>query len=148
MKRATIDVYLVMNQELTTVSIDFIFFLNYAIFQTYLLFYFSLLHVTLKNVDFFLVKTRQDSCTENLSILIGVCVVLCISVVVNGCTITWILRHNWCKQRDVTRQKTTGDSHSNDFVLQQGIYETTEDNAGYQELGQVSEPSHYDQLRT
>lgn len=53
MKRATIDVYLVMNQELTTVSIDFIFFLNYAIFQTYLLFYFSLLHVTLKNVDFF-----------------------------------------------------------------------------------------------
>lgn len=37
-KRATIDVYFVVNQELTTVSIDFIFFLNYAIFQTYLLF--------------------------------------------------------------------------------------------------------------
>ncbi|XP_065945076.1 scavenger receptor class F member 2 [Magallana gigas] len=94
------------------------------------------------------IKPRQDSCTENLSILIGVCVILCISVLVNGCTITWILRHNWCKQRDVTRQKSKGDSHSNDFVSQQGIYNTAEDNAGYQELGQVSGPSHYDQLRT
>lgn len=45
------------------------------------------------------------------------------------------------------RQKTNGDSHSNDFVSQQGIYDTAEDNAGYQELGQVSGPSHYDQLQ-
>lgn len=45
------------------------------------------------------------------------------------------------------RQKTNGDSHSNDFVSQQGIYDTAEENAGYQELGQVSGPSHYDQLQ-
>lgn len=64
------------------------------------------------------------------------------------CIFCRILRHNWCKQRDVTRQKSKGDSHSNDFVSQQGIYNTAEDNAGYQELGQVSGPSHYDQLRT
>lgn len=58
-----------------------------------------------------------------------------------------ILRHNWCEQRDVTRQKSKGDSHSNNFVSQQGIYDTAEENAGYQELGQVSGPSHYDQLQ-
>lgn len=93
------------------------------------------------------IKPMQDSCSENLSILIGVCVVLSISVVVNGCTIAWILRHIGCKQRDVTRQKTKGDSHSNDVVSQQEIYDTAEDNAGYQELGQISGPSHYDQLQ-
>ncbi|XP_052692845.1 multiple epidermal growth factor-like domains protein 10 [Crassostrea angulata] len=93
------------------------------------------------------IKPRQDSCTENLSILIGVCVILCISVLVNGCTITWILRQTGCKQRGVTQQRTKGDSHSNDFVSQQGIHYTAEDNAGYQELGQVSGPSHYDQLQ-
>lgn len=93
------------------------------------------------------IKPMQDSCLENLSTLIGVCVILSISVVVNGCTITWILRHIGCKQRDVTRQKTKGDSHSNDVVSQQEIYDTAEDNAGYQELGQISGPSHYDQLQ-
>lgn len=60
-----------------------------AIFQTYLLFFIlRCWMLTMSNVDF-TVKPMQDSCTENLSFLIGVCVVLCISVVVNGCTITW-----------------------------------------------------------
>lgn len=37
----------------------------------------------------FTVKQWQDSISENKFILIGVTVILCISVAVNCCTITW-----------------------------------------------------------
>lgn len=88
-KRATIDVYLVMNQELTTVSIDFIFFFKLRNISNISIILFFVVTCNIEKCLDFTVKPMQDSCTENLSILIGVCVVLCISVVVNGCTITW-----------------------------------------------------------
>lgn len=41
-----------------------------------------------------------------------------------------------CKQRDVTWEMTKTDS--NDCVANQGICDTAEDNAGYQDLSQLS----------
>uniref|UniRef100_A0A8W8P3H3 F5/8 type C domain-containing protein n=1 Tax=Magallana gigas TaxID=29159 RepID=A0A8W8P3H3_MAGGI len=92
-------------------------------------------------------KLLQDSTSENKIILIGVIVILCISVAVNGCTITWILRHKACKPRNVPQQETKTDSQTNNLAAQQRIYETTDDNAEYQELGHVSRTSLYDQLQ-
>lgn len=88
-KRAMIDVYLVVIRELTTVSIDF--YLKKKPLNSKHIYYYLFFDVGCKQRKLFRfkVKPRQDSCTEILSILIGVCVVLCISVVVNGCTITW-----------------------------------------------------------
>lgn len=40
-----------------------------------------------------------------------------------------------------------GKNDLNDFVAQQGTFDMAEDNAGYQELSQLSGPSHYDQLQ-
>lgn len=47
------------------------------------------LHVDSEICLAFIVKLLQDSTSENKIILIGVIVILCISVAVNGCTITW-----------------------------------------------------------
>lgn len=82
--------------------------------------------------------------TENGTSLYVVIAVLCISLVVHICTITWILRNNACKRRDLNQQKKR---KVTDSISTPRIYDTAEDNAGYQELGQLSGPSHYDQLQ-
>lgn len=54
-----------------------------------------------------------------------------------------ILRQRVCKTRE-KKQKTKNDkSASNE---RPGIYDTVGENGGYQELGYVSGPSHYDRL--
>lgn len=79
--------------------------------------------------------------------LYGVSAVLCISIVVNGCTITWILRQRLCKRQEETRRNKSDESPNNDSIPHIGIYDIPEDNAGYQELSHVTGRSHYDQLQ-
>lgn len=92
------------------------------------------------------VKQSQVPSTENRSSLYVVIAVLCISLVVNICTITWILRNNVFKRRNELQKNTKNKSNS-DFVSTPGIYDTAVDYDKYQELGQLSGPSHYDQLK-
>lgn len=58
-----------------------------------------------------------------------------------------ILRYKACKPRNVPQQETKTDSQTNNLAAQQRIYETTDDNAEYQELGHVSRTSLYDRLQ-
>lgn len=84
--------------------------------------------------------------SEYKFILYGVSAVLCISIVVNGCTITWILRQR-LRKRQLTRGSKSDDSPNNDPTPHTGIYDIPDDNAGYQELSHVTGRSHYDQLQ-
>lgn len=84
--------------------------------------------------------------SEYKFIFYGVSAVLCISIVVNGCTITWILRQR-LRKRQLTRGSKSDESPNNDPTPHTGIYDIPEDNAGYQELSHVTGRSHYDQLQ-
>nr|XP_034322834.1 cell death abnormality protein 1 [Crassostrea gigas] len=97
---------------------------------------------------------NQDTCTryckqssvpntENRPSLYVVITALCISLLVNIFTITWIFRNNACKRHDIIQEETK----DTDTISTPGIYDTEEENTGYQELGQLSEPSHYDHLQ-
>lgn len=57
-----------------------------------------------------------------------------------------ILRSNVFKRQNESQKNTTNKSNS-DFVSTPGIYDTAVDNDRYQELGQLSGSSHYDQLK-
>lgn len=97
---------------------------------------------------------NQDTCTryckqssvpntENRPSLYVVITALCISLLVNIFTITWIFRNKACKRQDVNAEE----KKDTDSIYTPGIYDTAEENAGYHELGQLSGPSHYDQLQ-
>eukprot|EP00105_Crassostrea_gigas_P008584 XP_011423194.1 PREDICTED: cell death abnormality protein 1 [Crassostrea gigas] len=88
-------------------------------------------------------KQSQVPNTDNRSSLYVVITVLCISLLVNIITITWTFRNKACKRQDVNQEK----KKDTDTISTPGIYDTTEENAGYQELGQLSRPSHYDHLQ-
>ncbi|XP_065941961.1 multiple epidermal growth factor-like domains protein 6 [Magallana gigas] len=81
--------------------------------------------------------------TEHMSSLYAVITVFCISLLVNIFTITWIFRNKACKSQDVNQEE----KKDTDSISTPGIYDTAEENAGYQELGQLSGPSHYDHLQ-
>eukprot|EP00105_Crassostrea_gigas_P039592 XP_019923740.1 PREDICTED: cell death abnormality protein 1 [Crassostrea gigas] len=81
--------------------------------------------------------------TENKSSLYVVITVLCISLLLNIFTITWIFKNNACKRHDVNQEE----KKDTDTISTPGIYDTAEENAGYQELGQLSGQSHYDHLQ-
>eukprot|EP00105_Crassostrea_gigas_P001617 XP_011413858.1 PREDICTED: multiple epidermal growth factor-like domains protein 10 [Crassostrea gigas] len=81
--------------------------------------------------------------TENRSSLYVVITVLCISLLLNIFTIIWIFRNKACKRHDVNQ----GKKKDTDTISTPGIYDTAEENAGYQELGPLSGPSHYDHLQ-
>lgn len=57
-----------------------------------------------------------------------------------------ILRHRQHKGQKVTRGKESDESGNIDSNHHTGIYDIPEDTTGYQELGQVTGPSHYDQI--
>lgn len=85
----------------------------------------------------------EDRNSRNISIIKTVIAFLCISLFIHGCSIIWILRQRVCKTRE-KKQKTKNDkSASNE---RPGMYDTVGENGGYQELGYVSGPSHYDRL--
>ncbi|XP_065922235.1 delta and Notch-like epidermal growth factor-related receptor [Magallana gigas] len=81
--------------------------------------------------------------TENMSSLYVVITALCISLLVNIFTIIWIFRNKACKRQDVNQEK----KKDTDSISIPGMYDTADENAGYQELGQLSGPSHYDHLQ-
>ncbi|XP_065922372.1 uncharacterized protein [Magallana gigas] len=81
--------------------------------------------------------------TENRSRLYVVITVLCISLLLNIFTITRIFRNKACKRHDVNQEE----KKDTDTISTPGIYDTAEENAGYQELGQLSGPSNYDHLQ-
>ncbi|XP_065945112.1 uncharacterized protein [Magallana gigas] len=89
----------------------------------------------------------KDSNLKILSILYGVIAALSISLIVNGYMIIWISIQNKCKGQDVKQEAMSCNSPPQDFILNQEIYEAVEDNAEYQEMGQPSGSSHYDQLQ-
>uniref|UniRef100_K1PLW3 EGF-like domain-containing protein n=1 Tax=Magallana gigas TaxID=29159 RepID=K1PLW3_MAGGI len=62
----------------------------------------------------------------------------------NGdCLVGKIFRNKACKRHDVNQ----GKKKDTDTISTPGIYDTAEENAGYQELGPLSGPSHYDHLQ-
>ncbi|XP_061180691.1 multiple epidermal growth factor-like domains protein 10 [Saccostrea echinata] len=77
--------------------------------------------------------------------LYGVVSTLCLSLALNIFLLIWISRNRVCKgmcqEEKSTKQLSTEHSKPNTE-----IYDKVEDNAGYQELGQISQPSHYDKL--
>lgn len=58
-------------------------------------------------------------------------------------TLYRILRQKICNARVREQNTKSGKSASNE---RPGMYDTVGDNSGYQELGYVSEPSHYERL--
>nr|XP_034310672.1 uncharacterized protein LOC105333550 [Crassostrea gigas] len=101
------------------------------------------------NFSFSTPEKLQDSNSDNLSILYGVIAVLCICLVVVGCLIAWIIRSGACKRPKETREVTNARSPPGDLMSRPDTYDTVDDacNTAYQELGQISSPSNYDQLR-
>lgn len=63
--------------------------------------------------------------------------------------ITRCIRSGACKGPKVTREVNIARSPPGDFMSRPDTYDTVDDacNTAYQELGQISSPSNYDQLR-
>lgn len=109
-------------------------------------------HANCKNCDsktgqFISCEKLKDSNLKILFILYGVIAALSISLIVNGYMIIWISIQDKCKGQDVKQEAMSCNSPPQDFILNQEIYEAVEDNAEYQEMGQPSGSSHYDQLQ-
>lgn len=62
---------------------------------------------------------------------------------------TRIIRSGACKRPKGTREVTNARSPPGDLMSRPDTYDTLDDacNTAYQELGQISSPSNYDQLR-
>lgn len=62
---------------------------------------------------------------------------------------TRIIRSGACRRPKVTREVNNARSPPDDFMSRSDTYNTVDDacNTAYQELGQISSPSNYDQLR-
>lgn len=60
-----------------------------------------------------------------------------------------IIRSGACKRPKETREVTNARSPPGDLMSRPDTYDTLDDacNTAYQELGQISSPSNYDQLR-
>uniref|UniRef100_K1QFY3 Tyrosine-protein kinase receptor Tie-1 n=1 Tax=Magallana gigas TaxID=29159 RepID=K1QFY3_MAGGI len=71
--------------------------------------------------------------------------VLCDKACNQGCNVNnhRIFKNNACKRHDVNQEE----KKDTDTISTPGIYDTAEENAGYQELGQLSGQSHYDHLQ-
>lgn len=100
-----------------------------------------------KTGQFISCEKLKDSNLKILFILYGVIAALSISLIVNGYMIIWISIQDKCKGQDVKQEAMSCNSPPQDFILNQEIYEAVEDNAEYQEMGQPSGSSHYDQLQ-
>ncbi|XP_061192888.1 multiple epidermal growth factor-like domains protein 10 [Saccostrea echinata] len=78
--------------------------------------------------------------------LYGVISTLCLSIALNIFSAIWIFRNRACngqnQEKKNKKQLSTEQTTSNTE-----IYDKVEDNAGYQELCQISQPSNYDKLR-
>ncbi|XP_061180786.1 uncharacterized protein LOC133189430 [Saccostrea echinata] len=91
-------------------------------------------------------QSSEKNSNSNLttSALYGVTAVLFISIFLNIFLIVRNVRHTIYKRqnsKDVQKQQDqTQDQNTT-------TYDRVEDNAGYQELGQLSQPSHYDLLK-
>lgn len=57
------------------------------------------------------------------------------------------MRQRIHKRQKGPRDKKSNESANNDSITNPEIYDTLGDNAEYQELGQVTGPSHYDQIQ-
>ncbi|XP_061192787.1 multiple epidermal growth factor-like domains protein 10 [Saccostrea echinata] len=77
--------------------------------------------------------------------LYGILAILCLSVMLNI-----ILIFRSCRNK-VRKEQNQLEKHTNRFSTElttrnTELYDKVDDSAGYQELGQLSQPSHYDQL--
>lgn len=88
-------------------------------------------------------KELEDLNSRNISIIYAGIAFLCISLSIHGCCIFWILRQKICNARVREQNTKSGKSASNE---RPGMYDTVGENSGYQELGYVSGPSHYERL--
>ncbi|XP_062605893.1 multiple epidermal growth factor-like domains protein 10 isoform X2 [Saccostrea cucullata] len=87
---------------------------------------------------------HPDQSTPCCSYLYGVLAILCLSLILNIFLIFRSYRNKRNKRKNHKEKNTKVNSQEN--ILNTEIYDKVEDNAGYQELGQLSQPSHYDKL--
>ncbi|XP_062602381.1 protein draper-like [Saccostrea cucullata] len=91
------------------------------------------------------ISSDSDTTSQCYPTLYGVVSTLCLSLVLNIVFVIWNCRKNTCKGtcRETNNKKQRSIEHTKPNTE---IYDKVEDNAGYQELGQISRPSHYDKL--
>ncbi|XP_062610076.1 multiple epidermal growth factor-like domains protein 10 [Saccostrea cucullata] len=79
------------------------------------------------------------------SYLYGVVTALCLSVVLHIFCVIWNCRKRTCNGM-CQKKKNTKQTSTEHTKPKTEIYDKVEDNAGYQELSQISQSSHYDKL--
>ncbi|XP_065922179.1 uncharacterized protein [Magallana gigas] len=91
-------------------------------------------------------KKLKESNFETMLILYGTIAALCVSLIANGFMIKWNLRRDQCKGQDVKPKAMNKTFPLQDTISPQNMYDTVGDNTKYEDLGQLSGSSHYDQL--
>ncbi|XP_062606973.1 multiple epidermal growth factor-like domains protein 10, partial [Saccostrea cucullata] len=93
----------------------------------------------------YVISSDSDTNSQCSPSLYGVVATLCLSVALNIFLLTWTFRNGACKGK-CQEKKNTQQGFTDHTKPNTEIYDKVEDNAGYQELGQISQPSHYDKL--